>query len=79
MAKHLGVPYNLRLPPELKERIAESAKEHNRSINADIVARLDKSFATTYTSLKYIETELLLSVLAEKLAEHGSEITITKK
>lgn len=34
----------MRLPPELKERIAESAKAHNRSMNADIVARLEKSF-----------------------------------
>lgn len=36
--------YKLRLPPELKERIAESAKSLNRSMNADIVARLEKSF-----------------------------------
>lgn len=44
MSKYLGIAYNLRLPPELKERIAESAKAHNRSMNADIVARLEKSF-----------------------------------
>lgn len=44
MGKHLGVAYNLRLPQELKDRIAESAKELNRSMNADIVARLENSF-----------------------------------
>lgn len=44
MGKHLGVAYNLRLPPELKDKIAESAKELNRSMNADIVARLEGSF-----------------------------------
>ena len=44
MGKHLGVAYNLRLPPELKDKIAESAKGLNRSMNADIVARLEESF-----------------------------------
>lgn len=44
MAKHLGIAYNLRLPPELKEKIAVSAQEHNRSMNADIVARLEQTF-----------------------------------
>lgn len=44
MGKHLGVAYNLRLPPELKDKIAASAKELNRSMNADIVARLEESF-----------------------------------
>ena len=44
MGKHLGVAYNLRLPQELKDKIAESAKDLNRSMNADIVARLEESF-----------------------------------
>jgi len=50
MGKHLGVAYNLRLPPELKDKIAESAKELNRSMNADIVARLEQSFEKPITS-----------------------------
>ena len=50
MGKHLGVAYNLRLPQELKDRIAESAKELNRSMNADIVARLEQSFEKPITS-----------------------------
>lgn len=44
MSKYLGIAYNLRLPPELKEKIQESAKQLNRSMNADIVARLEESF-----------------------------------
>ncbi|MDH0711958.1 Arc family DNA-binding protein [Acinetobacter johnsonii] len=44
MSKYLGIAYNLRLPPELKEKIQESAKQLNRSMNADIVARLEQSF-----------------------------------
>lgn len=44
MSKYLGIAYNLRLPPELKEKIQASAKQLNRSMNADIVARLEQSF-----------------------------------
>lgn len=44
MSKYLNDAYTLRIPAELKARVAESAKAHNRSMNADIVARLEKSF-----------------------------------
>lgn len=47
MSKHLGVEYKVRMPQELKDKIADSAKELNRSINADIVARLEESFPAT--------------------------------
>ena len=43
-SKHLNAQYNLRWPNDLKEKIAQSAKEHNRSMNADIIARLESSF-----------------------------------
>lgn len=36
--------YKLRWSEELRDRITQSAKEHNRSINADIIARLEASF-----------------------------------
>ena len=36
--------YKLRLPAELKQQIEASAKDANRSMNADIVARLQDSF-----------------------------------
>lgn len=36
--------YKLRWSEELREKISQSAKEHNRSMNADIVARLEQSF-----------------------------------
>lgn len=41
-----GTQHKLRMPPELKQKIAESAKAYNRSMNADIVARLERSFLT---------------------------------
>lgn len=44
MGRNLGVEYKMRMSQELKDKIAESAKELNRSMNADIVARLEGSF-----------------------------------
>ena len=45
--KHMdqdSAQYKLRLPAELKQQIEASAKDANRSMNADIVARLQDSF-----------------------------------
>ena len=36
--------YKLRWSEELRENVTQSAKEHNRSMNADVVARLEDSF-----------------------------------
>lgn len=37
--------FKLRLPQELRDRIEQAAKESKRSLNAEIVARLELSFA----------------------------------
>lgn len=37
-------PLGLRMPPEIKERIEAAAKENGRSMNAEILDRLQKSF-----------------------------------
>ena len=36
----------LRLPEEMRDRIATAAKQNNRSMNAEILARLEVSLAT---------------------------------
>lgn len=41
----------LRVPPDLHAQIHESAKENNRTFNAEIVARLRGSFETRDTEL----------------------------
>ena len=38
--------YLLRLPDGMRERLKDAAKENNRSMNAEIVARLEQSFLT---------------------------------
>ena len=70
MGKHLGVAYNLRLPQELKDKIADSAKELNRSMNADIVARLEESFTSGLVASDPYK-RMLLAVIAGILAEQA--------
>lgn len=38
-------PFGLRMQPDLKARIEEAADKNRRSINAEIVARLEATFA----------------------------------
>jgi hypothetical protein len=45
MAKIEDPRHNLRLPLDLKSRLAHSAIDNNRSMNAEILARLESSFA----------------------------------
>ena len=58
-SKHLNAQYNLRWPNDLREKIAQSAKEHNRSMNADIVARLEESFEPELKVTETLEFELM--------------------
>lgn len=52
-----GTQHKLRMPPELKEKLFASAKEMNRSLNAEVVARLEKSFADDNSKIMLIESE----------------------
>lgn len=89
-SKHLNAQYNLRWPDELKEKIAQSAKEHNRSMNADIVARLENSFESNkfdpvFDDLLRVfkeandETTRLQSELIKIINEQKAEIEHFKK
>ncbi|MEM9993563.1 MAG: Arc family DNA-binding protein [Acinetobacter pittii] len=40
---HLTVQYNLRWSEELRDRIAEEAKKNTRSMNQEVIARLEQS------------------------------------
>jgi len=43
--------HNLRLPPELKAKLGHSAIDTGRSMNAEILARLEQSFAPDPSAL----------------------------
>lgn len=42
--RHQAQAYPLRLPDDLKARVADAAKENGRSLNSEITARLAASF-----------------------------------
>lgn len=39
----------LRLPQELKERVEEAARQNRRSVNAELVARVEESFELNHS------------------------------
>lgn len=51
----------LRVPPELKKQIEESAEKNNRSQSAEMVARLEESFTDKQNN--YLNNEMLEQVL----------------
>ncbi|WP_143215164.1 Arc family DNA-binding protein, partial [Acinetobacter baumannii] len=69
MARSSDVEYKMRMTQELKEKILESAKLNSRSMNADIVARLEKSFENQNyeKTVELIPTETLMMELASRM------------
>ena len=43
--RHAIPPYSLRMPQELRDRLESVAKGNHRSLNAEIIARLEESLA----------------------------------
>lgn len=69
--------FNLRVPTELKQKVEGAAKESGRSINAEAVYRLEKSFDESLTfnpSDAEMVTKLVtksMAVLIENLSNEG--------
>lgn len=62
------VPLGLRMPPEVKEQIEAAARANGRSMNAEIVARLQASFEAPTST----EAVTLANMMAMQYAqEHG--------
>lgn len=67
----------IRLPEGMREQIAASAKESGRSMNSEVVARLQASYEPpSLASLSWVELFKLLQAEAKK---HGAEININIK
>lgn len=71
---HKTIQYNLRITEELRERLKKSAEIHNRSMNADIVARLEQSFNPQSMNMVNINigdylSEAYLKVFEEELRQ----------
>lgn len=59
---------NLRVPADLKKKIELIAVENSRSINAEVVQRLEQSFEhKAFENLESVPTEDLMKELAKRL------------
>lgn len=52
--------YKLRWSEELRDKVVESAKEHSRSINAEICTRLEQSFEPEIQAHETLEFKLMM-------------------
>lgn len=69
ISRDTGTQHKLRMPPELKERLFASAKDMNRSLNAEIVARLEKSFEPEPKVTETFEFESMQRVYQDQAKE----------
>ncbi|MBT0366187.1 Arc family DNA-binding protein [Morganella morganii subsp. morganii] len=64
----------IRLPVELKEKIEETAKANSRSMNAEIVQRLDASFLHDLPEDKLISAKEALGIISKAKDELANVI-----
>jgi len=57
--------FRIRLPVELKGKVEESAKINNRSLNAEIVHRLNASFLSEISSDELISAQDALEIISK--------------
>ncbi|MFS8040116.1 MULTISPECIES: Arc family DNA-binding protein [Xanthobacter] len=70
----------VRLPEGMRDRIAEAAKENNRSMNSEIITRLERSFTPSYTfevkdTYTYSEVERLFNGMNSRMERLEDLIT----
>ncbi|WP_227558932.1 Arc family DNA-binding protein [Acinetobacter calcoaceticus] len=75
------VTMKVRVTPEFREKLVSTAKENNRSMNAEIVDRLEKSFSIDLGDLTpeefdtfLIRTEKVTKLQSEKIDEQQKTI-----
>lgn len=61
--------YKLRWHEDLRDKVMQSAKEQNRSINAEIIARLEKSFEPEANPRETFEFESMERIYKEQAQE----------
>ena len=57
--------FRIRIPPELKEQIRQSAEQNNRSMGADIILRLEESFKPVNPSSLGLTSQQLEQLAAQ--------------
>lgn len=76
MSQHLHSDFKIRIPDDLKEKIRRSADNLNRSMTADIVARLEASFEadSKLTDVEKTDYEELKQELKQEMRLMSEEI-----
>lgn len=65
-------PYPIRLTKELKVKLEESAKLHGRSLNAEMILRLEASFTDSPPNDEpYLTAEQVRLLIHEELSKAG--------
>ncbi|HMT93902.1 Arc family DNA-binding protein [uncultured Thiothrix sp.] len=62
-------PFGLRMPPELKEELEVLAEQNRRSLNAEIIVRLEESVKRE--GLTCITAEEVRQIVEQALAKAG--------
>nr|WP_228270115.1 Arc family DNA-binding protein [Acinetobacter baumannii] len=68
------VTLKVRVSPEFREQLVTTAKENSRSMNAEIVHRLEKSFE--HQSLENVETIALIGELITRFPKETFSINL---
>ena len=79
---HNTIQYNLRWSEEMRDKIAAAAKENTRSMNQEVIARLEKSFKNeSYPPVTQADRDYLAKIQAieEKLDILISDTNVFKK
>lgn len=78
-------PFGLRMPPDLRAKLEESARVNGRSLNSEILARLGESIELDRRIEEHNkldnqseETKILLKKIGDKLAEQVLQQVIKK-
>jgi hypothetical protein len=69
------IPYPLRMSSDLRSELETQAKDHGRSMNAEIIARLQKSLEPTVFPLAWPDLVEMLQKEAERRG--AKKVTIT--
>lgn len=64
----------MRLPDGMRSEIAAEAKANGRSMNAEIIARIEASKRPAVSAITWQE---LIATLQKEATEHGAVVTIT--
>lgn len=70
-------PFGLRMQPELRHKVEEAAKQNRRSLNAELIARIEASFNENNDSVNIGATNS--AGLAQELAAIHSELYELRK